>query len=254
MILVVDVGNTQTVIGLVEDGALAGHWRVSTDATLTADEVRVKIGGLLALDGQGWPDVERVVVSSVVPSLTSAYTELALRATGVPPLVVGPGIKTGLPIAYDNPHEIGADRIVNAVAAVASFGSPVIVVDFGTATTLDVVDSSGAYIGGAIAPGVETGAEALFRRAARLSAVDLEVPERVIGRTTRESVQVGLLLGAAAMVDGLVRRTWAELGVECTVVATGGLAGLVAPHSETIGPVEPDLTLTGLLLIWERNR
>ena len=254
MILVVDVGNTQTVIGLVEDGALAGHWRVSTDATLTADEVRVKIGGLLALDGQGWPDVERVVVSSVVPSLTSAYAELALRATGVPPLVVGPGIKTGLPIAYDNPHEIGADRIVNAVAAVASFGSPVIVVDFGTATTLDVVDSSGAYIGGAIAPGVETGAEALFRRAARLSAVDLEVPERVIGRTTRESVQVGLLLGAAAMVDGLVRRTWAELGVECTVVATGGLAGLVAPHSETIGPVEPDLTLTGLLLIWERNR
>ena len=254
MILVVDVGNTQTVIGLVEDGALAGHWRVSTDATLTADEVRVKIGGLLALDGQGWPDVERVVVSSVVPSLTSAYAELALRATGVPPLVVGPGIKTGLPIAYDNPHEIGADRIVNAVAAVAAYGSPVIVVDFGTATTLDVVDPSGAYIGGAIAPGVETSAEALFRRAARLSAVDLEVPERVIGRTTRESVQVGLLLGAAAMVDGLVRRTWAELGVECTVVATGGLAGLVAPHSETIGPVEPDLTLTGLLLIWERNR
>ena len=254
MILVVDVGNTQTVIGLVEDGALAGHWRVSTDATLTADEVRVKIGGLLALDGQGWPDVERVVVSSVVPSLTSAYAELALRATGIPPLVVGPGIKTGLPITYDNPHEIGADRIVNAVAAVAAFGSPVIVVDFGTATTLDVVDASGAYIGGAIAPGVETGAEALFRRAARLSAVDLEVPERVIGRTTRESVQVGLLLGAAAMVDGLVRRTWAELGSECTVVGTGGLAGLVAPLSETIGSVEPDLTLTGLLLIWERNR
>jgi type III pantothenate kinase len=253
MILVVDIGNTQTVLGLVEDGQLESHWRVSTDATLTADEVRVKIGGLLALDGQGWADVERVVVSSVVPALTAAYIELATRATGVAPLVIGPGVKTGLPVAYDNPHEIGADRIVNAVAAVAAYGAPVIVVDFGTATTLDVVDASGAYVGGAIAPGVETGAEALFRRAARLSAVDLETPQHVIGRTTRESVQSGLILGAAAMVDGLVRRTWAELGSECPVVATGGLAELVAPLSETIGPVDPDLTLTGLILIWERN-
>jgi type III pantothenate kinase len=254
MILAVDIGNTQTVLGLIEDGTLAGHWRVSTDPTLTSDEIRVKIGGLLALDGQGWPDVECVVVSSVVPTLTSAYAELAERATGTAPLVVGPGTRTGLPIAYDNPHEIGADRIVNAVAAVESHGAPVIVVDFGTATTFDVVDASGTYVGGAIAPGVETSAEALFRRAARLSAVDLEPPDRVIGRTTRESVQAGLILGEAAMVDGLVRRAWAELGAECPVVATGGLAPLMAPLCDTIGSTEPDLTLTGLMLIWERNR
>lgn len=254
MILLVDIGNTQTVLGLVEDGVLAGHWRVSTDATLTADEVRVKIGGLLALDGQGWPDVEQVVVSSVVPTLTTAYIALAERATGRSPLVIGPGVRTGVPVAYDNPHEIGADRIVNAAAAVDGFGAPVIVVDFGTATTLDVVDTSGAYVGGAIAPGVETGAEALLRRAARLSAVDLEPPRHVIGKTTRESLQAGLLVGAAAMVDGLVRRTWQEIGAECPVVATGGLAELVAPLSETIGQVDVDLTLKGLLLVWERNR
>lgn len=254
MILAVDIGNTQTVLGLIEDGALAGHWRVSTDPSLTADELRVKIAGLLALDGQGWSDVECVVVSSVVPALTAAYAELAGRATGCQPLVVGPGTKTGISIAYDNPHEIGADRIVNAVAAVEKAGAPVIVVDFGTATTFDVVDASGAYVGGAIAPGVQTSAEALFRRAARLSAVDLEPPQRAIGRTTRESVQAGLLLGEAAMVDGLVRRMWAEMGAECPVLATGGLAGVMAPLCETIGEVDEDLTLKGLLLVWERNR
>jgi type III pantothenate kinase len=254
MILAVDIGNTQTVVGLVEQGAIDGHWRVSTDADLTADEIRVKIGGLLALEGSGWGDVESLVIASVVPALTSAYTELALAATGTAPLVVGPGVKTGLRIAYENPHEVGADRIVNAVAATAEYGAPVIVVDFGTATTLDVVDESGAYLGGAIAPGVETSAEALFRRAARLSAVDLEPPTRVIGRTTRESVQAGLLLGEAAMVDGLVRRAWAELGAECPVVATGGLAERMAPLCDTVGAVDPDLTLKGLVLVWERNR
>jgi type III pantothenate kinase len=254
MILAVDIGNTQTVVGLVEQGAIDGHWRVSTDANLTADEIRVKIGGLLALEGSGWADVESLVIASVVPALTAAYTELALTATGAEPLVVGPGVKTGLRIAYDNPHEVGADRIVNAVAAIAEYGAPVFVVDFGTATTLDVVDEAGAYLGGAIAPGVETSAEALFRRAARLSAVDLEPPTRVIGRTTRESVQAGLLLGEALMVDGLVRRAWTELGAECPVVATGGLAERMSPLCETVGAVDPDLTLKGLVLVWERNR
>jgi type III pantothenate kinase len=253
MILVVDIGNTQTVLGLVAGGVLDGHWRVSTDSTLTADEIRVKVAGLLALDGHGWEDVERVVIASVVPALTLAYEELAERATGVLPLVVGPGIKSGIPIRYENPHEIGADRIANAVAAVAGHGSPVIVVDFGTATTFDVIDATGAYLGGAIAPGVETSAEALFRRAARLSAVDLEPPDRVIGRTTRESVQAGLLFGEAAMVDGIVRRTWAELGGECTVVATGGLAERMAPLTETVSAVDPDLTLKGLALIYSLN-
>jgi len=254
MILAVDIGNTQTVLGLVLDGRLDGSWRISTDATLTPDEIRVKLGGLLALQGSSWGDVERLVIASVVPVLTVAYEQLALDATSVPPLVVGPGVKTGLRIAYDNPHEVGADRIANALAAVDAHGAPVLIVDFGTATTLDVVDASGAYLGGAIAPGVETSAEALFRRAARLSAVELEAPTRVIGRTTRESVQAGLVLGEALMVDGLVRRAWTELGSECPVVATGGLAGRMAPLCETVTDVDPDLTLKGLVLVWERNR
>lgn len=254
MILAVDIGNTQTVIGLLGDDAdIQGRWRVSTDPNLTADEIRAKIGALLDLDGYHWDDVRGVVIASVVPTLTAAYGELAERACGCIPLVVGPGVKTGLPIAYENPHEVGADRIVNAVAAIAAHGAPVIVVDFGTATTLDVVDSSGAYLGGAIAAGIETSAEALFRRAARLSAVDLEPPARAIGRNTRESVQSGLLLGEAAMVDGLVRRTWAELGYECPVVATGGLAVRMAPLCETVTAVDTDLTLQGLALVWRRN-
>jgi type III pantothenate kinase len=254
VILAVDIGNTQTVLGLLDDQrAIAGRWRLSTDATLTADEIRVKIGAMLGVDGYRWEDISGVVIASVVPSLTSAYEDLAARACGCTPLVIGPGVKTGLPVAYENPHEIGADRIVNAVAAIAAHGAPVIVVDFGTATTLDVVDRGGAYLGGAIAAGIETSAEALFRRAARLSAVDLEPPPRVIGRNTRESVQSGLLLGEAVMVDGLVRKTWAELGYESPVVATGGLAERMASLCETVSAVDPDLTLKGLALVWERN-
>ncbi len=253
MILAVDVGNTQTVLGLFEDVTLDGHWRVSTDATLTADEVRIKIAGLLAGEGMAWGDVSRVIISSVVPRLTDAYEEVARRATGCAALVVGPGLKTGMPIRYDNPHEVGADRIVNGVAAFAAFGGPVLCVDFGTATTIDVIDAGGAYLGGSIAPGVETSAEALFSKAARLSKVDLEAPDTAIGKNTRESVQAGLLLGAAAMVDGLVRRVWAELGTETRVVATGGLAEQMAPLCETVTDVDPDLTLKGLLMVFERN-
>lgn len=253
MILAVDIGNTQTVLGLFEGETLGGHWRISTEATLTADELRLRIGGLLELDGIRWDAVERVVVSSVVPALTVAYEEMAERATGRAPMVVGPGVKTGMPIRYDNPHEVGADRIVNGVAAYALLGGPVIVVDFGTATTLDVIDESGAYLGGAIAPGVETSAEALFSRAARLAKVDLEPPTKVIGTNTRASVQAGLLLGEAVMVDGLVRRIWEELGVECPVIATGGLAERMSPLCDTIGHVDADLTLKGLIAIYERN-
>lgn len=253
MILAVDIGNTQTVLGLFESEALDAHWRVSTDATLTADELRVKIGGLLAAEDLRWADVRRVVVSSVVPVLTAAYSEMAEKATGRTPMVVGPGLKTGLAIHYENPAEIGADRIVNAVAALQAYGAPLIVVDFGTATTLDVLAPDGAYLGGAIAPGVETSAEALFSRAARLSEVDLEDPGHVIGTNTRASVQAGLFLGQAAMVDGLVRRTWAELGVETTVVATGGLAPKMAPVCETVTEVDVDLTLRGLMILYALN-
>ncbi len=253
MILAVDVGNTHTVLGLFDANEICGHWRVSTNPALTADELRVKISALLAGDERSWRDIEAVVISSVVPKVTSAYEEIALQVTGAQPMVIGPGLKTGMPIRYDNPHEVGADRIVNGVAALDAFGGPVVVVDFGTATTIDVIDRSGAYLGGAIAPGLETSAEALFSRAARLSKVDLEAPAKVIGTNTRASVQSGLLLGEAAMVDGLVRRVWDELGEHTTVVATGGLAPRMAGLCETIEHVDVDLTLRGLLLIWNRN-
>ncbi len=254
MLLAVDVGNTQTVVGLFADEKLAGHWRISTNAALTADELRVKVAGLLALDGLSWSDVSHVILASVVPRLTAAWEDLVAAACDCPVMVVGPGLKTGMPIRYDNPHEVGADRIVNGVAAYARLGGPVIIVDFGTATTIDVIDASGGYLGGAIAPGVETSAEALFSKAARLSKVDLEPPSAVIGTNTRMSVQAGLMLGEAAMVDGLVRRTWAELGTETPVIATGGLAERMALLCDTIGAVDLDLTLEGLRLIFERNR
>lgn len=253
MFLAVDVGNTQTVLGMFDGEALEAHWRISSNASLTADELGVTIGSLLDAAGHGWNHVERVVISSVVPRLTSAYEDLALAATGTAPMVVGPGLKTGMAIKYGNPHEVGADRIVNGVAAFEAHGGPVVIVDFGTATTIDVVDAEGAYLGGAIAPGVETSAEALFSRAARLSKVDLEAPSRVIGQSTRESVQAGLLLGEAAMIDGLVRRVWDELGTTTPVVVTGGLAERMAPLCETCTHVDPDLTLKGLMIIHRRN-
>lgn len=253
MILAVDVGNTQTVIGLIKDGVLDGHWRVSTDSGLTADELRVKIGSLLAAEDHSWADIDRAIVASVVPNLTAEYEKMSLRATGVVPFIVGPGIKTGIDIRYENPREVGADRIVNAVAAYRLYGGPVVVVDFGTATTIDVIAEDGGYLGGAIAAGIETSADALFSRAARLSKVDLEPPDKVIGTNTRTSIQAGLLLGEAAMVDGLVTRVWNELGRKASVVATGGLAQLMAPLCETVDEVDPDLTLKGLAYVYELN-
>lgn len=254
MLLAVDVGNTQTVIGLFESDALIAHWRIGSHPSTTADEIRLSVGSLLRLEGHDFDEIDGMALSSVVPRLTSAWEQVTTDATGATPMVVGPGLRTGMPIKYDNPHEVGADRIVNGVAAFAAHGGPVIIVDFGTATTIDVVTAEGAYLGGAIAPGLETSAEALFTKAARLSKVDLEPPAHVIGSNTRASVQAGLLLGEAAMVDGLVRRAWAELGTETEVVATGGLAPRIAPLCETVGHVDVDLTLTGLRLIWERNR
>lgn len=254
MLLAVDVGNTQTVIGLFSADELVGHWRVSTNASLTSDEIRVKVGGLLALDGRSWSDVNEVIMASVVPLLTMAWEQVVSDACNCEALVVGPGLKTGMPIRYSNPHEVGADRIVNGIAAYAAHGGPVVIVDFGTATTIDVISEDGAYLGGVIAPGVETSAEALFSKAARLSKVDLEAPESVIGTSTHASVQAGLMLGEAAMVDGLVRRVWGELGTETPVVATGGLAERMSPLCETIGHVDVDLTLVGLRLVRDLNR
>ncbi|TLM79421.1 MAG: type III pantothenate kinase, partial [Actinobacteria bacterium] len=185
MLLAVDVGNTQTVLGLFDATELVAHWRIHSDASTTADELRLKVSGMLGLAGRTWDDVAGIALASVVPRLTFAWEEVAEQAGGLAMMVVGPGLRTGMPIRYDNPHEVGADRIVNGVAAYASRGGPVVVIDFGTATTLDVVDADGAYLGGVIAPGVETSAEALFTKAARLSKVDLEAPVKVIGTNTR---------------------------------------------------------------------
>jgi type III pantothenate kinase len=252
MLLAIDVGNTQTVLGLFREQELLERWRISSDASMTADEVRLTTAGLLGLGGRSWDDVHEVVLASVVPRLTSAWGDVVGDERTL--LTVGPGLKTGLVIRYDNPHEVGADRIVNAIAAVEYHGAPVIVVDFGTATTLDVISPAGEYLGGAIAPGVETSAEALFAKAARLSKVDLEPPASVIGTNTRASVQAGLVLGEAVMVDGLVRRVHGELGCEATVIATGGLAPRMAGICETVDHVDVDLTLKGLRIIRDRNR
>jgi len=254
VLFAVDVGNTQSVLGLFEDAELVGHWRISTNAALTGDELRLKAAGLLGLAGFSWGDIDHVILASVVPRLTAAWEEVAEQGCDRAAMVVGPGLKTGMPIRYDNPHEVGADRIVNGVAAFERFGGPVIIVDFGTATTIDVISEDGAYLGGAIAPGVETSAEALFSKAARLSKVDLEAPDKAIGTNTRASVQAGLMLGEAAMVDGLVRRVWSELDAQASVIATGGLAERVGPLCETVEHVDLDLTLEGLRIIYNRNR
>lgn len=254
MLLAVDVGNTQTVLGLFAGDELRASWRIATDTTITSDELHVKLDGLFGLRGREWGEISDVAISSVVPSLTEAWDDVSLAACGKHAMVIGPGVKTGLRILVDNPSEVGADRIANAVAAIAHYGAPIIVADFGTATTLDVIDADGSYLGGTISPGVETSAEALFSRAARLSKVDLELPDRAIGTNTRASIQAGIMLGEAARVDGLVRRIRKEMGVETRVIATGGLAERIAPASEVIGEIDPDLTLAGILLIYRRTR
>lgn len=253
MLLAVDVGNTQTVIGLFDESTRLHTWRIASDTTRTADELEIVIVELFARRKFNPNNISTVIVASVVPHLTAAWELLALSMTGVPAKTVGPGLKTGLPIAIKNPHEVGADRIANAVAALRSYGTPVIVVDFGTATNIDVVSDDGRYLGGVISPGLETSADALFSRAARLSAIDLEAPATALGTSTKHAIQSGLIFGEAAKIDGLVRRIHQELGSEAPVVATGGLAGLIAPHCEVVNHVNVDLTIDGLLIIAQLN-
>jgi type III pantothenate kinase len=248
MLLAVDVGNTQTALGLYRDGELADHWRLATERSSTADELGVLLAGLLDLEV-----VDAICLASTVPVLVREWEALAAKWAHARLLVVGPGVKTGLPIRYDDPREVGADRIVNSVAAKARYGAPVVVVDFGTSTNFDVVSSDGEYVGGVIAPGIEISMDALFARAARLVRVDYAAPESVIGKTTVAGLQSGLVYGFAGQVDGIVGRIRAELGAEAPAVATGGLADLVAPHSQTIARVDPFLTLEGLRLVWELN-
>lgn len=254
MLLVVDVGNTQTCIGIFDKDILKCHWRISTNREETSDEVAVTLADLLNLESLRLADINAVVISSVVPHCTAAYEEMTYKILKLKPLVVGPGVKTGLPILYDNPHEVGADRIVNAVAAYELYGGPVIIVDFGTATTFDVVSKKGEYLGGAIVPGVEVSAEALFEKAARLSRIDLTKPPSVIGKNTQESLQAGIIFGTIGLVDTLVKRIIEEIGSECFVVATGGLAELIAPECQSINKIDTLLTFTGLKKVYDKNQ
>jgi type III pantothenate kinase len=249
VLLAVDVGNTQTAFGLFEGARLADHWRVATESRRTGDELGVLLGGLLDLDA-----VDGVCLSSTVPALVRAYEEFAERWAAASVLVVGPGVRTGIQIRYDDPREVGPDRIVNAVAASARHGAPCVVVDFGTSTNFDVVSAEGEYVGGVLAPGIEISMDALFARAARLTKVDFVEPPTVIGKTTAAALQSGLVYGFAGQVDGIVEAIRGELGTDAPVVATGGLAELIAPHARTVKEVDPFLTLEGLRIVWDRNR
>jgi len=254
MLLAIDVGNTHTVLGLFSGEELVANWRIATRKDATADELGVLVRSLFEGADIEHQRVEGVIVSSVVPGLNRTLDATARRYLGVEPLFVGPGVKTGMPILYENPHEVGADRIVNAVAALAGWGAPVIVLDFGTATTFDVVGAGGEYLGGVIAPGLGVSAEALVEKAARLHRVDIRRPARVIGRNTEESMQSGLYFGYAALVEGLLQRIRQQLGADAPVVATGGLASGLEEELDVLDAVDPDLTLRGLRLIWDKNR
>ncbi|MBA2463185.1 MAG: type III pantothenate kinase [Actinobacteria bacterium] len=254
MLLAVDVGNTQTALGLYRDEELVDNFRLATDRSRTGDELSVTLSALLDLES-----VDGICLSTTVPALQREWERVAERWLQAPLLVVGPGTNTGIAIRYDDPREVGPDRIVNAVAALERYGAPCIVVDFGTSTNFDIVaasgkDGGGEYVGGVLAPGIEVSMDALFARAARLVKVDFAPPPAVIGKTTVAGLQSGLVYGFAGQVDGIVGRIRAELGVEAQTVATGGLADLIAPHAATLERVDPFLTLDGLRIVWARNR
>lgn len=253
MLLVVDVGNTQTHFGAFDGPRLAEHWRYATVRDQTADELGAKLANLLALRGLSFADLTGSIVSSTVPQLGFEWREVGERYLGHRTLVVGPGLKSGMPIRYENPREIGADRLVNAVAAYDRVRDACIVVDFGTAITFDPVSAEGEYLGGVIAPGVEISTEALTERAAALPRVDLVPPRSVIGKTTVDAIRSGIIYGFAGAVDGIVRRLREELGPETATIATGGLASAIVPYTDEIDEVDDLLTLTGLRLLHERN-
>ncbi len=258
-LLVIDIGNTNVSFGLFDypeggTGKLTEHWRVATHREITSDEVAVTLRALFEHAGRRVGEVSDVIVSSVVPPLLPIWERVCEKLFDRPPLVVGPGVRTGMPVRYENPREVGADRIVNAVAAYQLFGGPVIAVDFGTATTFDCVSAEGEYLGGVIFPGIHISMEALFERASMLHRVEIARPRSVIGRTTTTALQSGMLFGYAGVVDSMVERIRGELGAEARVVATGGLAHRVANESRAIERVEPFLTLEGLRIIFEKNR
>ncbi len=254
MILVVDIGNTNIVIGLYSGKNLINHWRLSTNRSATVDEYGVMIHNLFAMAEVSHKEIDDVVISSVVPPLMNTMEALCKQYLHKIPLIVGPGLKTGLNIRYENPREVGADRIVNAIAAIELYGPPLIVVDFGTATTFDYIDAKGQYLGGAIAPGIGISTEALYQRAAKLPRIELVKPASTVGRNTVSSMQAGIIFGFAGQVDGIVGRMREEFHSDAKVIATGGLADLIAAESKTIELVNSLLTLQGLQMIYERNR
>lgn len=253
MILVMDVGNTNITFGVYAGEELLHHWRIATLRERTDDEHAVLMQNIFAMEQLFFHQIEGIAISSVVPPLMTSLDSMCQKYFGKKPLVVGPGVKTGLVIKNENPREIGADRIVNAVAAIELYGPPLIIVDFGTATTFCVIDQTGQYIGGIIAPGIKISTEALFQRAAKLPRIDLVKPPNVIGKNTIASMQSGVIYGFVGQVDGLVNRIREELPLPFKVAATGGLAQLVAPESQTIQYIDPLLTLKGLRMIYGRN-
>lgn len=254
MLLAVDVGNTQTHLGAYRGAELAASWRFQSRAGATGDELAERLEGLLGLRGIALEEVEALIVSSVVPPLAAQYERLASDYLGGECLIVGPGMRTGMPIRIDNAHEVGADRLVNAIAAYERFKTACVVVDFGTGINFDAVSAAGEYLGGAIAPGVEISLTALAERAARIPRIDLAEPAAAIGKSSRAAIQSGVVYGFAGLVDGIATRIDAELGPGVPFIATGGLASQLAPFCRTIDEVDELLTLTGLRLIWERSR
>jgi type III pantothenate kinase len=257
MLLAIDVGNTNIVLGVFDGATLVHSWRLQTLRERTSDELGLLVDGLFDHSKIDRSRIRGVIVGSVVPPLTGTLLTMAKRYFGVTAVNVEPGVNTGMPILYENPAEVGADRIVNAIAAYEKFGRdgkhPLIVVDFGTATTLDAITAKGEYLGGAICPGVQISADALFQRAARLPRIDVRKPLRIVGRTTVGAMESGLFYGYVGMVEGLARRMSDELGGDAICIATGGLADVMAPEIPAIVHVDPDITLHGLRLVWERN-
>jgi type III pantothenate kinase len=254
MLLVVDVGNTNTVLGVYQNAELVAHWRIESNKSRTADEYAVLLRQLLGLSNLAFADLTSAIVSTVVPTILFPVENMCKRYLQLAPLVVGTGMKTGMPVLYENPREVGADRIVNAVAAYDRYHQGCIVVDFGTATTFDAVSTKGEYLGGAISPGITIAADALYRAAAKLPRVEIARPPKVVGKNTVHSMQSGLVFGYAGLVDAIVTRMREELDFPTRCIATGGLAALIAKESKTIEEADDMLTLRGLYLLHERNR
>ncbi|UQZ34254.1 pantothenate kinase [Paenibacillus sp. PK3_47] len=255
MMLAVDIGNTNIVLGVYKQRELLHHFRLNTARQSTVDEYGVLIYNLFNMSGLSLKDVEGVIISSVVPPLVQVIVEMCEKYIGKDPLLVGPGIKTGLNLRYENPREVGADRIVNAVAAIERYKCPLVVVDFGTATTFDCIDAGANYLGGAIVPGLGISTEALYQRASKLPRIELEKPKKVIGRNTVHAMQAGIIFGYAGQVEGIVRRIKQEMNAPVLkVIATGGLAPLIAGETDCIDEVNPMLTLEGLRIIYDRNK